>query len=87
MTGPAEPRREAIARVVRETVAAILPAAAADGIPGDRHLRDLGADSVDSVEIIVSIMERLGIHTPMSSFSEVKSIDAMVDLLCETKSQ
>ena len=51
----------------------------------DKHLRDLGADSVDRVEIIMLLLERLRPDEPMSSFSAIPDIDALIDFLLERK--
>ena len=78
-----EVSREAIERVVREVIAVILPSVSADEIAGNKHLRDLGADSVDRVEIILMILDRLHLDEPMSSFSRVPDVDGLVTLLHE----
>lgn len=75
--------REAIERVVREVVAVVLPSVPPDAVTGNRHLRELGADSVDRVEIILMLLERLHLDEPMSTFSAVPSIDALVAVLHE----
>lgn len=72
-------------RIVHDTISAILPGVPRENIRGDRHLKDLGADSVDRVEILLSLVERLGVSEPMSRFSDVPDIDALVDLLCATR--
>jgi polyketide biosynthesis acyl carrier protein len=77
-----ETQKETIAQVLRETISSILPSLPAEAIAGNRSLKDHGADSVDRVEIILSIMNRLGIVEPMSSFSNISTIDDMVDYLC-----
>jgi polyketide biosynthesis acyl carrier protein len=75
--------REAIERVVREVIAVILPSVPADAIAGNKHLRDLGADSVDRVEIILMLLDRLHLDEPMSTFSQVPDVDGLVTLLHE----
>jgi len=75
--------REAIERVVHEVITVILPSVPADAIAGNKHLRHLGADSVDRVEIILMILERLHLDEPMSSFSRVPDIDGLVTFLHE----
>ncbi|GGR02944.1 MULTISPECIES: acyl carrier protein [Kitasatospora] len=82
MTLAPHPQRAATERLVREVVRSILPGVSEELIGGKRHLKDLGADSVDRVEIIGLLIERTGISTPMSEFSDVPDIEAMVDLLC-----
>jgi polyketide biosynthesis acyl carrier protein len=80
-----ESAKETIARIVRETISSILPNLPAEAISGNRSLKDHGADSVDRVEIILSIMNRLGIDEPMSSFSNISTIDELVDYLCRAR--
>ncbi|WP_202533132.1 phosphopantetheine-binding protein [Streptomyces sp. SID3212] len=82
----AEAARAASARTraeqaLYEVIRSILPALAPEEITGDKHLRDLGADSVDRVEIILGVTRRLGIDEPMSNFSAVPDIDGLVDHL------
>ncbi|MCZ9353745.1 phosphopantetheine-binding protein [Streptomyces mutabilis] len=68
---------------MREVVRGILPGVPEELIGGRRHLKDLGADSVDRVEIIATLIERIGISTPMSEFSDIPDIDTLVDFLCK----
>lgn len=76
-------QRAATHALVREVVRGILPGVPDELIGGGRHLRDLGADSVDRVEIIALLVERTGIRTPMSAFSDIPDIETLVDFLCE----
>lgn len=68
---------------LRDVLAQILPGLDPHDVAGDRHLRDLGADSVDRVEIILGLMERLRVDEPLSSFSELRDVDALVAFLSE----
>lgn len=70
-----------VLEVVTSTVREILPDVSAEDIRPDRHLRDLGADSVDRVEIIGAVLDRLSLDEPLSSFSDLPDIEAMVELL------
>ncbi len=45
--------RETVAALVRDVIGTILPGVPASAMTEDRHLRELGADSVDRVEIIL----------------------------------
>jgi polyketide biosynthesis acyl carrier protein len=82
MTHPAgAPPRAEVAALVREVVGSILPALPAAEIAEDRHLKELGADSVDRVEIILTVLHRLGLDEPMSSFSSLPNLGALVDFL------
>jgi polyketide biosynthesis acyl carrier protein len=72
--------------LVRDVVHEILPGVPRAQVTGDKHLKDLGADSVDRVEIILSLIDRLGIDEPMSSFSDLPDLDTLVDFLVKTGS-
>lgn len=69
--------RAVVDAVIRE----ILPEYADREIPGDKHLKELGADSVDRVEIILTLVERLGLSDSMSSFVDLPDVDALVGYL------
>ena len=75
--------RETVERAVRDVIAVVLPSVPAAAVTGDKHLRDLGADSVDRVEIILMLLERLELDEPMSSFGQMADIDALITLLHE----
>ncbi|WP_433498359.1 acyl carrier protein [Sphaerimonospora sp. CA-214678] len=73
--------REDMVALVREVVGTILPGVPPDEIRGNRHLKELGADSVDRVEIIAALIDRLGLAEPMSRFADLPDIDALADFL------
>jgi polyketide biosynthesis acyl carrier protein len=75
--------RATVARVVTEAVTEIVPTVDPAEVVGHRHLRDLGADSVDRVEIILAVLDRLGVGEPLSSFSDLPHVEALVDFLHE----
>ncbi len=75
--------REAVERAVRDVIAVVLPSVPRDAMAGHRHLQDLGADSVDRVEIVLMLMDRLELDEPMSSFSKLPDIDSLVTFLYE----
>jgi len=78
--------RADVAGAVREAIGQILPGVPPGEVTGDRHLRDLGADSVDRVEIILGAQDRLGLAEPLSTFADLRDIDALVDVLWERAS-
>ncbi len=77
--------RDRIWTVVYEVLGTILPGVPRDEISADKHLKDLGADSVDRVEIIMLLVDRLRLDEPMSSFSELPDLRALVDFLVEAE--
>ena len=80
-----ESEKEMVARIVRETISSILPNLPTEDVSGNRSLLEHGADSVDRVEIILSIMNRLGIDEPMSNFSTIPNINELVNYLCRAR--
>jgi polyketide biosynthesis acyl carrier protein len=85
MTGQAQPR-DAVAALVRDVIGTILPGVPVSAMTEDQHLRELGADSVDRVEIVAAILDRLGLDEPMSSFSGLANLGALFDFLMTEKS-
>lgn len=81
----AETQKETVARIVREAISSILPGLPAEEIQGGKSLAEHGADSVDRVEILLTVMGRLGMDEPMSNFSSIPNIDALVDYLCRAQ--
>jgi polyketide biosynthesis acyl carrier protein len=66
---------------VKDVIASILPSVGRDQISGEQHTRDLGADSVDRVEIIVTLLQTLKLELPLANFSRLNDIDALIDCL------
>lgn len=46
----------------------------------DKSLVDLGANSVDRVEVVTMTMETLDVKIPLISFSHVSNIEDLVDV-------
>lgn len=47
----------------------------------DKSLSDLGANSVDRMEIVTFSMEDLGLKIPLLSFAKVTNIESLVEVL------
>jgi polyketide biosynthesis acyl carrier protein len=75
--------REELAGIVRDTVAQILPTVPYSAITPQVHTKELGADSVDRIEIIASLLDRFGVKEPMAAFSELPDLGALTDRLWE----
>jgi polyketide biosynthesis acyl carrier protein len=72
--------RTEVRRMVVETVRSILPGAPAD-LDDSASFRDLGADSIDRVEIMTEVRDRLAAERPLSAFAELTTVGAVVDYL------
>jgi polyketide biosynthesis acyl carrier protein len=70
-----------VERTLREVIAEILPDVAPAEITPDKSLRDLGADSVDRVEIIMLLTGRLGVSAPLFVFAGIPNIGALIAYL------
>ena len=83
MTAPAN--QIDVRAAVHEAIAAILPGLSIDDIDGSRHLKELGADSIDRVEIIMHVLDRCLVSAPMSRFSDIPDIDHLIAVVDELR--
>jgi acyl carrier protein len=49
-------------------------------LPLDRTFKDLGASSLDMVEVVSTMMSRLGVAVDRTAFAKLKSLGELVDL-------
>lgn len=70
---------------VSSVILSILPSLSEADLNLSLHLKDLGADSIDRVEIIMSTINHFKLQTPLSAFSEVPNIGALVELIGHLK--
>ena len=71
-----DPRAETYAMIC-----SILPSLVPADIDESEHLKALGADSVDRVEIIMGLMQRLDLREPLSTFSDVPDVGSLIQVL------
>lgn len=67
--------------VVKKVILEILPFLSASDVSVDRSLKDLGANSIDRMEVVTQSMEELGLKIPMVEFGKVQNIKGLVGLL------
>lgn len=72
---------EKIKEDLYKIILSILPSLKIEDIDDSLHLKELGADSVDRVEIIMGVLDHFSLREPMSSFSEIPNIRALIELL------
>lgn len=77
--------KESIFQLVKDNIVTILPHLSTADIKREESLRDLGANSIDRMDIIVQVMEALKIKIPLIEFSRANNIQGLVDLLHEKK--
>lgn len=79
--------KEQVFEVVKDSIVEFLPDVSRDDICIEESLRDLGANSIDRMDIVIKSMEALGIKIPMVEFGKVKNIQGLVDLLYDKKAE
>jgi polyketide biosynthesis acyl carrier protein len=76
-----KPTKQDIFDIVKQHTLAVLMDIDADEVTMDTSLTDLGANSIDRVEVVMYSMESLGIDVPRTAFQGVRDIRSLVDLL------
>jgi len=76
---------QAVRDVVHRAIAEILPDIPPEQIDESKHLADLGADSVDRVEIILRLTSALGVAEPLSAFGQLPNVGALIDHLTSSR--
>lgn len=66
---------------VSKSILEVLPDVAPEAIRPDRSLSELGANSVDRMEVVTLSMEALGVKIPLMSFAGVTNIGDLVAVL------
>ena len=68
--------------LVREILSNIAPEADTDALGGNADLRDgLDIDSVDFLNFVASIYERIGVDIPERDYPTLSTVDGCVDYL------
>jgi polyketide biosynthesis acyl carrier protein len=73
--------KQTIFDVVRANTLKVLPDLHPDDITIDKSLTDLGANSVDRVEVVIYSLEELKLNVPISELQGIGNLSALVDLL------
>lgn len=72
--------REQMFGVVRENIYAIIEGAKGKEIDESMSMRDMGADSLEIVEVVSRSMKQLRIKVPRTELSEAKNLKDLLDL-------
>jgi acyl carrier protein len=75
------PTREQILAVVTKHLRDNLEDLDVEHLDTSRSMKDLGANSLDMVEVVSRTMRELRIKIPRSELSKLTNIDGLVDLL------
>lgn len=77
--------KQMIFEMMKESISFILPDIEPDQLSIDDSLKEIGANSVDRMDIIIDMMEKLDIKIPLIEFGELKNMGEIVDLLFSKK--
>jgi polyketide biosynthesis acyl carrier protein len=75
--------KDQIFEVIKKNVLYVLPDLPAEAIRVEESLKDLGANSVDRMDIVMESMEALQLKIPLTHLAQVKNIQGLVDLFYE----
>lgn len=75
--------KEKVYETVKQVVMEILPDVNEADISIEKQLKDLGANSIDRMEVVTMSMEELGLKLPLMSFAQVSNIEGLVNVLAE----
>jgi polyketide biosynthesis acyl carrier protein len=73
--------KQTIFEIVRANTLKVLPDLLPDDITIDKSLTELGANSVDRVEVVLYSVEELRLKVPTSELHGIRNLRALVDLL------
>lgn len=79
--------KQNVFEVVKEVIMEVLPNLDPASISIDKNLKDLGANSIDRMEVVTLSMEALALKLPLMSFANVTNIEGLVDVLSESYNQ
>lgn len=75
--------KEAIYELLTGAIVEIIPEIEVDEIQPEISLKDIGANSVDRMDIIVRTMELTQVNIPLVKFGGMKTIKDIVNLIFE----
>ncbi|MGW3135041.1 phosphopantetheine-binding protein [Streptomyces sp. NPDC001139] len=73
--------RQAAEEVLLSVIADILPALDCSLVTPDKNLADLGADSVERVEIIMTVRDLLGVEDSLATLGGLRNIGELIERL------
>ena len=74
-----------IFQIIKKNILTVLPSISPDIISADKYLKELGANSIDRMEIVTLTLEDLELKVPLVEIGELKGIQGLIDYLYEKK--
>jgi len=79
--------RDQVAAVFRRHVLATIDRITDANFDSAKSLGEMGADSIDIVEVIAGASDELGVRIPRPRLQEARTVDGLIDLLHSAASQ
>lgn len=79
--------KENVYEVVKNVIMEVIPDLTPEMISIDKSLKELGANSIDRMEVVTLSMEALKLRLPLMSFAAVTNIEGLVEVLSESYSE
>ena len=73
--------KEQIFVIIKRHLIEILPDLEADKIYPNQSMKDLGANSVDRVDVVIQTKEEMGLKFPLHELGAVENIQGLIDFL------
>ena len=77
--------KEEIFLLLKNVVVEIMPDIEPEQIKIEESLRDLGANSIDRMDIVIRMMEELNLKIPLVEFGKANNIQGLIDILHANK--
>ena len=75
--------RDEIVELITEELAEQLDDVDAELLEPDLSMRDFGANSLDVIEVVTSVMRQLDIKIPRSKLADIETINGLADKFVE----
>lgn len=79
--------RDQVLSIVKKHLSEAVDGLSVEAIDPGRSMKELGANSLDIVEVVSSSMRELKVKVPRAELSKLTNIDQLVDLLHRTVSE
>lgn len=73
--------QEHVIQTVKKVTLEVLPFLSTGDVTLEKSLKDLGANSIDRMEVVTRSLEMLGLNIPLVEFAKVKDLRGLVEVL------
>ena len=75
--------RDRVFEIVKKNILELLTELNPEDITSQASMRNLGANSIDRVDVIISSLEELSLKIPLTELAKLQNIGELVDFLYE----